>query len=110
MRLLILCAAIALPASSTAAPPPAPAKPQATASSTKPTCSSANVHLADSPPKLDAKRLDQLPSANLLLAVVRRMERCDEPVVVRYGYGAGFEAPSTGNAEPPTMPPARVYR
>jgi hypothetical protein len=110
MRLLILCAAIALPASSTAAPPPAPEKAQATASSTKPTCASANVQLADSPPKLEARRLDQLPSANLTLAVVREVEGCHEPVVVRYGYGAGFGAPSTGDAEPPRMPPARVYR
>jgi hypothetical protein len=53
MRLLIWCAAIALPAGSTAAPPQAPAKPQAPASSTQSACRSANLHRADSPPKLE---------------------------------------------------------
>ena len=110
MRLLILCAAIALPAGSTAAPPPTSAKPQATASSTQAACRSANLHRADSPPKLEMKRLDELPPANLMLAVVREVEGCNEPVIVRYGYRTGFGAPRAPEAEAPTVPRAKLYR
>jgi hypothetical protein len=55
------------------------------------------------------KRLDELPPANLMLAVVREVDGCNEPVVVRYGYGAGFEAPRTPQAATP-RPRARIYR
>jgi hypothetical protein len=102
MRLLILSAAIVLPASSAAAPPPHANKPQVTASAANPACTSANARLANSPPKPEMKRLDELPSANLSLAVMREVGGCNEPVVVRYGYGAASEAPRP--------PRAKIYR
>jgi hypothetical protein len=56
------------------------------------------------------KRLDELPSANLTLAVLREIDGCNEPVVVRYGYGSGFEPLKSPEAETPRLPKAKLYR
>ena len=104
MRLLMMCAAIALPASSVAAPPGASAKARESA------CRSANLHLADTPPKAEVKRLEELPAGNLMLAVVREVDGCNEPVVVRYGFGAGAESRRAPQADAPKRPRARIYR
>jgi hypothetical protein len=55
------------------------------------------------------KRLDELPPANLMLAVVREVEGCNEPVVVGYGYGSGVQRPRTPETQTP-KPKARIYR
>ena len=88
MRLPILLAALAFPASSTAAPAPDRAEPRNMGSSLdRRNCPRAAVHRAEGLGKAESKRLGELPSGNLILAVVRDVNGCQEPVVVRYGYG-----------------------
>lgn len=88
MRLLILLAALAFPASSAAAPAPDRAEPRNMGSSLeRRNCPRAAVHRAEGPRKAESKRLGELPSGNLILAVVREMNGCQEPVIVRYGFG-----------------------
>jgi hypothetical protein len=61
------------------------------------------VRRADAPSKLEARRLDELPPGNLILAVMREVDGCVEPVIVRYGYGLGSGAP-------PSRAKGKIYR
>jgi hypothetical protein len=97
MRFVILFAAVVLPASSAAAPPPAvapapapaPALPQSQGfGSASAACVNPNVHQAEGRGTAEAKRLGELPPANLYLSVMREVDGCNMPVIVNYGVGA----------------------
>lgn len=90
MRLLIALAALAIPfASSPAHGPGAPAA--RTAEAAKPlgraNCPRSNFHYADKKGKAESRRLGELPPGDLILAVVRNVDGCQEPVIVRQNYG-----------------------
>ena len=88
MRLVIL-AALALPASSLAQPPrPAPAHNPDKFAGARLDCMSSRIQHARPGAKARFNRLGELPSGDLQLAVVRQIEGCQEPVIVRQGYGA----------------------
>ena len=89
MRLVILAAALALPASSLAQPPrPAPAHNPDKFAGARLDCMSSRIQHARPGAKARFNRLGELPSGDLQLAVVRQIEGCQEPVIVRQGYGA----------------------
>ena len=48
-----------------------------------------SVHAWDRGKKLQPKKLTELPDANAYAAVLRRIGRCEVPVVVRYGVSGG---------------------
>lgn len=90
MRLVILAAALALPAGSSLAQPASPAtvhNPNKFAGA-RLDCMANRVQHAR--PGLNARfnRLGDLPPGDLMLAVVREVDGCQEPVIVRQGYGA----------------------
>jgi hypothetical protein len=101
MRLLVLAAFLA--SSTASAPPPAAPAAQPPAAEAKPRVPAEGVSSSGQPcrrpdmmmtgPKEGeapgAKRLGELPSANLMLAVYDEVEGCMEPRVVRYGIGEG---------------------
>ena len=110
MRLLIALAAIAVPFAATPAHTPA-AKDTASAVDVKPVgdrtkCQRADVHPADRGVKGEFKRLDELPPAQLVLTVVREVDGCNVPVIVRQGYGLG----SRLEEQVPVQPRARARR
>jgi hypothetical protein len=100
MRLAFLALALTLPAASPAQAPTSP-----TSASPSRTASPALVRAADTlvpsricdlgprhartPAPAKAKRLGELPSGDLVLAVVNRVGDCIEPMTVRQGYGPG---------------------
>jgi len=45
-------------------------------------------------PPARPRRLDELPAGDLHLTVVREVDGCQEPVIVRHGYGAVREQPA----------------
>lgn len=45
-----------------------------------------SMQAVDREPRARARRLDQLPPANLQLAVQREVDGCIEPVIVRYDF------------------------
>jgi hypothetical protein len=90
MRLVILAAALALPAGSGLAQP---ASPAAVHNPNKFTgarldCMANRVQHAVHGPKGKFNRLGELPPGDLQRAVVRQVEGCQQPVIVREGYGA----------------------
>ena len=94
MRLLILLTAVAIPGSSaaTGAPAPAPERQAATPVGMTPPCSDdATVHRAESPRRSVVKTLGEEPPADLALTVVREVDGCHRPVIVRHDIG-GSEA------------------
>jgi hypothetical protein len=106
MRLLILAASLALPASSMPARAPAPKAaptpklspalapqsafaPQAKTGAVALDCEfNANLRHAIGEGTAKAKKLVELPAGDLHLAVMREVEGCQEPVIVRQGFGA----------------------
>jgi hypothetical protein len=106
MRLLILAASLALPASSMPAqapvpkaaltPKPLPAlapqsalAPQAKTGANALDCEfNTNLRHAIGEGTPKANKLGELPTGNLHLAVMREVEGCQEPVIVRQGFGA----------------------
>jgi hypothetical protein len=93
MRLLFLAASLLVlivPFSSAAAPP-AP-RPAGLDSSHCP--GNALARRADQrAPAPRVRNLGDLPAGNLTLAVVRQVGGCNQPVTVRYGYGAAEPRP-----------------
>jgi hypothetical protein len=97
MRLLILAAFLAAPASTPAAvSPTAPAAspPEARAPSRPPTtalaareCRRPNLVQTRTPLSPQATPLGEMPPADLTLAVYNEVDGCLEPRVVRYGVG-----------------------
>ena len=112
MRFLLIASMTALPLAASAAEAPAGKAPAASrnapvAGVMDPTkCRRADVHRAEGPGTAEMKPLHELPPANLELAVVREVDGCHEPVIVRYGIGAGSDAP----APPVTDSPVRARR
>ena len=93
MRLVILAAALAISAG------PAVARP-AQAGAHNPNkfaggridCMANRVHEARPGAQARFNRLGELPPGDLILGVVRQVEGCQEPVIVRQGYGAAARA------------------
>ena len=50
-------------------------------------CPSATVHMADQPNRAVARRLDELPPGRLELTVLREVNGCPIPAVLREGIG-----------------------
>ena len=88
MRLALVALALALPA---AAPAEAPVPPKARqAAALAPLCGQdLKVRPVRSREGPRAKRLGELPPADLTLTVLNRVGGCIEPMTVRQGYGAG---------------------
>jgi len=83
--LILLLAMLALPATAAAAPP-GPAKAPSRCQNDRPV-------FAGEKDGAKAKRLGELPPAQLYLSVDRKVAGCREPVIIRYGIGrAGVEA------------------
>ena len=108
MRLLILAAFLAAPAS--AAQAPASPLPQPPVLNVLPTqgaeCRRPDVHMAETPPWAEVKRLDELPQGDVILSVYTEVDGCMAPVIVRYGEG---RAPASFRMER-VRPRARVWQ
>ena len=89
MRHLLLAAALVLPTGSALAGPREPIAQPSKFAGARIDCMSGRVRHADGPQKPRANRLGDLPPGDLQLAVVREVDGCQEPVIVRQGYGAG---------------------
>ncbi|HEX8239325.1 MAG TPA: hypothetical protein VF574_06255 [Allosphingosinicella sp.] len=91
MRIALIALALTLPAASSALPPAAraPTAPRgAGAFVPSQICGdSMKPRDARSPDAVKPKRLGELPSGDLTLAVVNKVGDCIEPVTVRQGYG-----------------------
>ncbi len=114
MRLLVLIAALVVPAGSAALQPHSGQLPNAKDRSAPPLAvapgfgsnrdcpSDPRLHPVDSSGKAEFSPLGELPPGALSLAVMREVDGCHEPVVVRYGYGG---VPSKADeAVPPRRP------
>lgn len=107
MRLLSLAALIALPIAATSAQAPRPAR--ADASPPERHCPSPfEVHPADGRDQLKARRLGDLPPGKLVLTVMRSVDGCQEPVIVRHDMGAG--SPLEQRRESGTRSPDTAWR
>ncbi len=91
MRTMILLAALTLPSSapgSPSAPPEAARQAPADAAAGERECVRAGVQMADRPRgRIEMRRLDELPAGRLELTVMRQMNGCVVPAVVREGIG-----------------------
>jgi hypothetical protein len=89
MRFLILAVAALLPATSAAKPPvPQPAMPRALNAfgPMRSDCKQTTSHYAwDRSQPQKPRKLTELPDANAYAAVYRRVNGCEEPLVVSYG-------------------------
>jgi hypothetical protein len=85
MYRLLLFSAVLVPVAAIGAPRPAapPSQPVAEISRK---CINARARWTG-PQRAEARRLGELPSGDLYSAVVREVDGCQEPVVIRYGYG-----------------------
>ena len=94
MRHLLLLSALLLPGGAGAAERPRPpaAQPGADPVTGRP-CTRPGVRFAQSGDEVRADKLGELPPGDLLLTVVREVEGCRTPVIVRYGYGGAAPAP-----------------
>ena len=88
MRHLILAAALLLPAASPVAAPSASMLERTKFAGDRIGCLSSRVRHADVAGTARYNRLGDLPPGDLQLAVVREVDGCQEPVIVRQGYGA----------------------
>ena len=88
MRILIVAAALALPAGPRLAQPASPAPNPNKFAGARLDCMANRVQHADLWQKPKFNRLGDLPPGDLQLAVVRQVEGCQQPVIVRQGYGA----------------------
>jgi hypothetical protein len=105
MRLLLFTAALALPAASSAGPAPADSRSAEAAAASREDCpTDPNLHQADTPGPALVHRLGELPPGNLTLTVMREVDGCIEPVIVRYGIGAAAE-PAPGDGDESTAAP-----
>ena len=92
MRFLIMTAALLVPASSLAEKPQAVMKaPAQLGSGTGRVCAQPNVHMAEVATPPEARPLGELPAGSLQLAVMREVDGCIEPVLVRQGIGGKQE-------------------
>jgi hypothetical protein len=97
MRLALIASALTLPAASSAVPPAARAPAASRAAGafvpSRICGDSLKPRDARSPAAAKPKRLGELPSGDLTLAVVNMVGDCIEPVTVRQGYGALDDGP-----------------
>jgi len=82
MRLFLLVASVTIATASAAAPVAAPWGPKALADSDCPR--SATHPTFEHGESIKPQKLTELPSANQYLAVYRRINGCEVPLVVRY--------------------------
>ena len=118
MRRLILTVALLIPASSPAVGPQAPAEtkaPAAQAPGTQPMaglgtgiCTRPDLLPAQEAGALRAKPRGELPPGELRLAVMREIDGCQEPVIVRYGFGGKQVGPP--QEAPGVRPRAKLHR
>jgi hypothetical protein len=64
---------------------PTPSKVSAPAA---PACQNARVETAEARAPVRARKLNELPNANLMLGVLRSEDGCQKPVIVRYDIGS----------------------
>jgi len=89
MRLVILAVALAIPAGPAVAnPTPSGAHNPNKFAGGRIECMANRVHEARPGAQARFNRLGELPPGDLILGVVRQVEGCQEPVIVRQGYGA----------------------
>ena len=91
MRHLILAVALVLPAGPSVAQPASPTSPAANPNKfagSRLDCMASRVQHADLGRAGKFSKLGDLPPGDLILGVVRQVDGCQEPVVVRQGYGA----------------------
>jgi hypothetical protein len=102
MRLPVLVAALAL----SLGPASAKAPSSSPISGSSPfDCNNNLLHYAHKDGKAAGlRRLGELPPGNLHLTVVREVDGCHEPVIVRYGIGMG-ERETPASRAPLQMPP-----
>ncbi len=86
MRFFVAAAALTLPLSLASAQGPRPTEAKSHRLPIARGCPTL-VHQADTPSEAESKRLGELPPGNLVLAVVRGINGCPQPVIVRYGIG-----------------------
>jgi hypothetical protein len=55
-------------------------------------CQKARAEMAGTPSAARAKKLNELPNANLVLGVLRHEGGCQKPVIVRYDIGSAPKA------------------
>lgn len=102
MRGLILLAALAMPATLPAVPPlisdGAKSNGWHGAQCRSPVLNRGNR----TDGRVDLRRLGDLSSGSLYLSVVRDVNGCHEPTIIRYGYGAGkdIQRSTTRTAHP----------
>lgn len=88
MRLLLFAAALTFPALAAHSKPPV-AQSVVRISDTAATCADpALIHQAKPNRKAKMSKLTDLPPANLYLSVLRAVDGCQVPVIVRYGIGS----------------------
>ena len=97
MRLALVALALTLPAASSAVPPAAKAPTASRAAGafvpSRICGDSLKPRDARSPDAVKPRRLGELPSGDLTLAVVNKVGDCIEPMTVRQGYGALDDRP-----------------
>lgn len=107
MRMLILAAFLAAPASAAQPDLPLPQPPVLNAAPVQGAeCRRPDVHMAETPARAEVKRLDELPQGDLILSVYNEVDGCMAPVIVRHGEGRG---PGSFRVEP-VRPRARVWQ
>lgn len=89
MRSLIVVLALILPAASSAEAPPPPPDAVKSTSPARICNDPFKLRPTREPRAVKPRRLDELPPANLYLAVVDEVDGCIEPRLVRQGIGAG---------------------
>ena len=116
MHSLSLILAVFVSATTEPPQPPAGAKPQSVPFQSvraglgaKQDCpGNPEVRMGDSASEAEFSRLGELPPGALSLAVVREVDGCAQPVVVRYGYGAVRS--KDDESAPPKRPRAVLRR
>lgn len=101
MRLLLLLTAAVLPSGAAAGPAPQSPAPQPIQDADKQSCDRGIVYVQEPQGPLKATPLTELPPANLYLTVLREVDNCPVPVVVRYNIGdAGAPAGTPEQPKP----------
>ena len=97
MRVVILLAVLATPASSLSSPPQPRGSPGSSGSAqgAKLHCVANQVqHALQGRKSFGFSRLGELPPGDLHLAVMREVDGCQEPVIVRHDMGGSRAAPA----------------
>ena len=87
MLFTILFAALALVAAPPASAGASAARPISPAAGARSDCPEATIHMTARPAPLVPRRLDELPPGRLELTVLREVDGCPIPAVLREGIG-----------------------